>query len=84
MIMGESDEPCMHCEINDVVHKYLDRSATVDLSEFVGQMTECLAELILLAPEDQRANMFAEAVRRLGESYLGKLGLIESDAATAH
>jgi hypothetical protein len=47
-------------------------------------MTECLAELILLAPEDERANMFAEAVRRLGESYLTKLGLIEGDSATAH
>jgi hypothetical protein len=84
MIMSEENEPCMHCDINDVVRKYLDRNTTIDLSEFVGQMTDCLAELIPLAPEDQRANMFAEAMRGLGESYLVKLGLLEEGTATAH
>ena len=74
----------MHCDINEVVREHLDRSATVDLAEFVGQMTECLAELILLALEGERANMFAKRSGGWENRILRKLGLVEGDSAMAH
>ncbi len=74
---------CLHCDINEVVREHIERTKTVDLAGLAADMAESLAELILLAPEDQQGAMLAEAIRHLGHAFLEKTGVIEAEAATA-
>ena len=51
---------CLHCDINEVVREHIERTKTVDLAGLAADMAESLAELILLAPEDQQGAMLAD------------------------
>jgi hypothetical protein len=59
---------CLHCDINEVVREHIERTKTVDLAGLAADMAESMAELILLAPEDQQGAMLAEAIRHLGHA----------------
>jgi hypothetical protein len=47
-------------------------------------MAESLVDLILLAPEEARANLLATTVAHLGQAFLEKSGVIEGDSAMTH
>jgi len=53
---------CLHCEINQLVQERFERGNT-DLVQLASIMVESLADLILLAPESDRSDLMAHAVR---------------------
>ncbi len=70
---------CLHCDINEVVRKHIEGNEQFDLVDLVARMAESLAELILLAPEDEQAVVLAEAITHLGHSFLEKSGVIQGE-----
>jgi hypothetical protein len=74
-----SSESCLHCDINEVVREHIEGKDTVNLPELVAKMGESLVELILLGPEEQWANLLAEAIRDVGDVFLEKSGAVQSD-----
>jgi hypothetical protein len=74
-----SSETCLHCEINEVVREHIEGKEIVNLPELVAKMSESLVELILLGPEEQWDNLLAEAIRDIGDAFLEKSGVVESD-----
>jgi hypothetical protein len=73
---------CLHCEINELVAKYADR-ADADASELAARMAESLVDLILMAPDQDRATLLADAIAVLGQLYLEKSGVVEPGDSTA-
>ena len=47
---------CLHCDINELVTKYAERPDS-DASELAARMAESLVDLILMAPETDRATL---------------------------
>jgi hypothetical protein len=78
----ENMSECLHCDINDLVQKHLERS-DADLADLVGRMAESIADLILVAPEIDQANLMATAIASLGQAYLEKTGAIDSGESNA-
>lgn len=74
---------CLHCDINELVQKHLE-PADADLGELLARMAESLVDTILLAPENERANLMAEVVAALGQLYLEKSGAIEPEPGARH
>jgi hypothetical protein len=64
---------CLHCDINDLVEKQLERD-DADLGDLAARLTESLADLILLAPPAEQSKLMAD----VGQAYLEKTGAIES------
>jgi len=52
-----SSENCLHCEINDVVREHIEGQEKVDIADLAARMAESLAELILLAPEEEQGTL---------------------------
>jgi hypothetical protein len=80
--VAEIETQCLHCEINEIVQRHLERDDPINLPELVAKVGESLVELILVAPEDQWGILLAEALRSIGEAYLEKSGAY--GAETAH
>lgn len=51
--MEEAKTECLHCEINEVVQKHIERHEQSYLPDLVAKVGESLVDLILLGPEDQ-------------------------------
>jgi hypothetical protein len=68
---------CLHCDINDLVEKQLERE-DADLADLAARLAESLADLILLAPPADQAKLMADVLANLGQAYLEKTGAIES------
>ena len=79
-----ASENCLHCEINDLVQEYIDGQDNVDLSELGAMMAESVVDLILLAREEERANLLATTVAHLGHAFLEKSGAIKGGSDMAH
>ena len=60
---------CLHCDINNLVQEHVE-GGTTDLVEIASMMAESLADLVLLAPEVDRANLMAHAVSVIGQVFL--------------
>jgi hypothetical protein len=67
-----SSENCLHCEINEVVREHIDGMEAVNIVELAGRMAESLVDLILLAPEEEHAQLLAMTITQLGDAFLGK------------
>ena len=74
---------CLHCEINRLVQQRLEREDG-DLAEVASMMAECLADLILLAPGNEQANLIAYVVSGLGQMFLEKSGAVEGGSSATH
>ena len=70
---------CLHCDINELVQKHLDRNESVDVADVAAKMAESLADLILSVPVEQQANLLADAIAQLGQSFLEKAGGVEGE-----
>jgi hypothetical protein len=77
----ESETECLHCEINEVVRKHIERYERSNLPDLVAKVGESLVDLVLLGPEEEWANLLAEAMRQVGDAYLEKSGAVESETA---
>jgi hypothetical protein len=78
----ESETECLHCEINEIVRRHIEREEPVNLPELVTKVGESLVDLILLGPEDQWGNLLAEAISHIGHVFLEKG--VAVDGETAH
>ncbi len=74
---------CLHCAINELVQKHVEGSTT-DLVEIASMMAESLADLVLLAPEEDRANLMAHVLSAVGQMYLDKSGALEGGSSATH
>ena len=79
--MPESETECLHCEINEVVQRHIERDDPVNRPDLVAKVGESLVDLILLGPEDQWGNLLAEAISNIGQAYLEKTGAVEGETA---
>lgn len=76
---------CLHCQINDLVRAHLENDDPVDLNDLVAKIVESAAELIVdMAPEEEQAQVLAEAIRHLGHAYLEKSGAFGDAPAATH
>ena len=74
---------CLHCDINDLIQKHVE-GGTDDLVEIASMMAESVADLVLLAPEEDRATLLAQAVSALGQMVLEKSGAFEGTSSAKH
>src|SRR3954462_379788 len=51
---------CLPCDINELARQHVERG-TNDLAEIASMMAESLADLVLLAPDQDRANLVAHS-----------------------
>jgi hypothetical protein len=79
-----SSEPCLHCEINEVVREHIEGQHTVNIAELAARMAESLVDLIFLTPEEERGSLLAEAIAHLGHAFLEKSGASEGRSGSAH
>jgi hypothetical protein len=73
---------CLHCDINQLVRQRIERGA--DLGELAAMMVESLTDLILLAPEEEQADLMAHALSAFGQMYLEKSGAFEGGSSATH
>ena len=62
---------CIHCDIHDLLESRL-QGDEANLVEIAAKVTEVLADLILLAPSDERGTLMADILANLGEFVLQK------------
>ena len=74
---------CLHCDINELIQKHVE-GGTNDLIEIASMMAESVADLVLLAPEADRANLLAHAISRVGQMVLEKSGAFEGTSSATH
>jgi hypothetical protein len=74
---------CLHCDINQLVQQRLERGDT-DPAELASMMVESLADLILLAPEDEQPNLMAYVLSGFGQMFLEKSGAAEGGSNATH
>ena len=74
---------CLHCDINQLVQQRLERGDT-DLAEMASMMVESLADLVLLAPENEQPNLMAYVLSGFGQMFLEKAGAIEGGSSATH
>ena len=74
---------CLHCAINQLIREHVERG-TNDLGEIASMMAESLADLVLLAPEEDRANLLAHVVSAVGQMVLEKSGAFEGTSSATH
>jgi hypothetical protein len=79
-----SSESCLHCEINDLVQEHIEAREKVDVADLAARMAESLIDLVLLAPEEEQAQLLAVSIGHLGQVFLEKTGAIEGESVTAH
>jgi len=63
-------DDCLHCEINDVVMRFVEKAlkegTNVDVVDVISMMAESIVDVILQQEDVQQANLLAEAMRSLG------------------
>jgi hypothetical protein len=62
---------CIHCDIHELLESRL-HGNEVNLGEIAAKVTEVLADLILLAPPDERTTVLADVLANLGQFVLEK------------
>ena len=70
---------CLHCDINEMVQKYLDENDKANIADVAGRIAESLADLILMVPEAEQGSLLAHTIAHLGEMFLQKSGAVEGD-----
>ena len=80
---GSEMSDCLHCDINQLVQQRLERGDT-DAAEVASMMVESLADLILLAPEDEQPNLMAYVLSGFGQIFLEKSGAAEGGSNATH
>jgi hypothetical protein len=62
---------CIHCDIHELLEQRW-QGEEVNLAEVAAKVTEVLADLILMAPPDERGTMLADVLANLGGFVLEK------------
>jgi hypothetical protein len=69
---------CLHCDIIQLVQERIDRGEG-DLSDLAAMIVEALAELILLAPEQDQPKVMADVLAHFGQMFLEKSGALSGE-----
>jgi hypothetical protein len=72
---------CLHCDIIELVQKRIEGGGA-DIAELASMIVESLAEVVLLAPEDEQAKLMADAFAHFGHMFLEKSGAMEGSGST--
>ena len=75
--MPETPDDCLHCDINDLVRERIE-AGTVDLAKLASMVAESLADLVLLAPKEDRATLMADVLSHFGNMVIEKGAEIEA------
>jgi hypothetical protein len=76
---------CLHCDINDLIRKYVENNDNADVSKIAAMVVESLAELILsVEPESEQAKVMADALAHFGNVFLDKGDGVEPGPHGAH
>jgi len=71
---------CLHCDINELVDKYLEANQRVDATEVAVRMVESLADFIVFSvPAEQQTKLLAEIIAHLGSMVIEKSETGERD-----
>jgi hypothetical protein len=70
---------CIHCDIHDLLEGHLQRNEA-NLAEIASKVTEVLADLILLAPENEQSTLMADVLANLGVLVLQKSDEVTPDS----
>jgi hypothetical protein len=62
---------CLHCDIHEMLESHL-QAEQADLAEVAANVTQVLADLILMAPPVEQAMMMADVLANLGGIVLEK------------
>ncbi len=62
---------CLHCDIHELLESQLE-GKEANLAEIAAKVTEVLADLILMAPPDERSVLIADVLTNLGGFLLEK------------
>ncbi len=62
---------CLHCDIHELLESQLE-GKEANLAEIAAKVTELLADLILMAPPDERTVLIADVLTNLGGFLLEK------------
>jgi hypothetical protein len=62
---------CLHCDIHELLESRL-QGQEANLAEIAAKVTEVLADLVLLAPIEERGKLIADILANLGEFVLQK------------
>jgi hypothetical protein len=74
---------CLHCEINELVQDRI-KSGGAALGDLASMMIESLVDLMLLAPENEQAQLIAYVISDLGQTLLEKSGAVEGGSNATH
>ena len=74
---------CLHCDINELVQQRFE-SGDTDVVEMASMIVESLADLILLAPQEDQPNLMAHAISAFGQMFLEKSGALEGGSNATH
>ena len=74
---------CLHCDIIELVQKRIEGGGA-DIAELASMIVESLAEVVLLAPEDDQAKLMADALAHFGHMFLEKSGAMEEGSGSTH
>jgi hypothetical protein len=72
-----SSESCLHCEINELVQEHVEGQEKVDLTDLAARMAESLVDLVLLAPEEEQAQLLAFTIAHLDTCSPKRPGLLK-------
>jgi hypothetical protein len=62
---------CLHCDIHELLDSQLE-GKEANLAEIAAKVTEVLADLIVMAPPDDRATLMADILANFGSFVLEK------------
>jgi hypothetical protein len=62
---------CIHCDIHELLESRL-QNQEVNLAEIAAKVTEVVADLILMAPNDDQSKLIADILANLGSFVLEK------------
>ena len=80
---GERESGCLPCDLNDLVRGHVEGGDN-DRVEIASMMVESLADLVLLASDEDRANLMAHAISAVGQMILETSGAFEGGSSATH
>lgn len=80
--MDHEHQNCLHCQINELITKYLQRHDVIDATEVMAKLAESMVDLILLSvPPEMHGKMLAHTLCQLGSMVLKKTPSTTEDRA---
>jgi hypothetical protein len=64
---------CLHCDIGKLIAEHIENGPKpVDLAELASMIAQSLGEFILASPKHEQADMMAESLAMLAQTFLDK------------